>query len=574
MATATVDLEKQQAASQSLVDPVEFCHYWLNSSTWPKQDEILRSIATNSKTAVRSCHSSGKTYVAALATCWWLARYKKSIVITTAPTSNQVEKQLWKEIADVCSRARYPFPKPTQVKLDLGITETPINAKRYAFGFTTTVEKQDEGVKFQGFHGAHVLIIFDEAPGVEEKIFTAAEGIRASGHVSFLLIGNPTIPSGIFFDAFGRNKASYNTLSIDAFETPNFDDVYLEYRDKKNKLVRLGTGTKDLLKLSQAELLDVPNENLTSRVWVKERFLEWGPFHPLWASRVRGDFPVHSEFSLLSMEWVEAACNRAIPKVKKGRIRIGIDVAGPGEDETVACVLEDDHILELNAWPYSDPRGEIMLMLKKYPKDKIEYVNVDSVGIGYYLARHIEDDGYPVNDVNVQTTALEPDKYYDLKSELFWQVRDWFEKDRPSGEMDETTKGQLLAVRYKPTARGLIKIESKEEMWKRGVKSPDRAEAIMLAVGRVGGHGLIDVWREQAENMKKAPPSETKEVVSTAESLATAQKKETGWMDRFSKGQSEQKEVKSSPICPCGNKYVSSVGDNWKCNVCGSMGAL
>jgi hypothetical protein len=143
---------------------------------WSKQHDILQSVAKHSRTAVKACHSSSKTFTAAEVVLWWITSHEEAIAVTTAPTWTQVERLLWGEIRNAVYRARIKYPKPTTSSLQLG-------PGRYALGLST-----NEGVRFQGFHG-NVLVVLDEAPGIMPEIYEAIEGIRAGGDVRVLALG-------------------------------------------------------------------------------------------------------------------------------------------------------------------------------------------------------------------------------------------------------------------------------------------------------------------------------------------------------------------------------------------------
>jgi hypothetical protein len=96
---------------------------------------------------------------------------------------------------------------------------------------------------------------------------------------------------------------------------------------------------------------------LTTRRWVKEKYFEWGPAHPLWEARVLGNFPLQSEDALMSLAWLEAAKYRE-PR-NEGPLHAGLDVAGPGESETVLCVRRGPGIVLLEAWAGKDTRGQV-----------------------------------------------------------------------------------------------------------------------------------------------------------------------------------------------------------------------
>ena len=464
-------VRKQEEASRIIEDPSLFARILLGQDIWSKQDEILQALAKFPRTAVKACHASGKTYIAAGAVLWWITRHKEAVAVTTAPTWTQVERLLWGEIRSAVYRAKIAFPKPTATSLQLG-------PGRYAIGLST-----NEGVRFQGFHG-NVLIVLDEAPGILPEIFEAIEGIRAGGDVRVLALGNPIIASGPFYDAFSSNRESWNLITISAFDTPNLQGITME----------------QLLEMSDKELDQNPRPYLTTRRWVKEKYLEWGLGHPLWESRVLGNFPLQSEDALLSLSWLEQAKLRT---EGDGELWAGLDVAGPGEDETALCVRRGPRILLLRAWAGRDSRGDVLAALLPY-KSQLKKVNVDSVGIGYYMAQHLRDHGLPVAEINVGQSSREDGKYSNRKAELYWSFRLRAICGDLAGLTDEKTIAQLAGIRYSHNSRGQIVIESKEDARKRGVKSPDRAEAVMLAFAEVSfsNAGFLEYYRQEAEKAK------------------------------------------------------------------------
>ncbi len=441
---------KQAEFAGLLKDPARYARGILKHDVWGTQARILRSVAENPRTAVKACHASGKTFCAAEAAMWWITRYPDGMVITTAPTWTQVKDLLWGEMHKAILGAEIDYPEPNQTEIRLG-------PGRYAMGLST-----DQGVRFQGFHGT-VLIIMDEAPGVRPDIWEAIEGIRAGGKVHVLALGNPTVSSGPFYDAFSTQRTGWETVTISAFDTPNLAGLTLE----------------DLLALPEEELDDNPRPYLVTRRWVKEKYFEWGPGHPLWEARVMGRFPPQSEDALVSLSWLEASREKP-PVHTTGTLKAGLDVAGPGEDETVLVIRDADSVVDMRSWKNADPRGDVVDALRPY-KLRLETVNVDSVGIGYYMARHLRDAGFPVRDVNAGERSSRPERYANVKAEGYWALRMRVEAGEIRGLIDETAVSQLAGLRYEHNARGQIVIESKEQARKRGVKSPDRAEALMLA---------------------------------------------------------------------------------------------
>src|SRR6516165_3574530 len=157
-------------------DVVLFATAVLGVELWERQIEILRSIQNCRRTAIKSCHGVGKTYALAVAALWWLARYPDGIVLTTSSTFRQVKTQLWSEIHRLIGQGRvhYPELKSTELKLR--------DDSNFALGFST-----ERAANFQGYHGRHVLIIVDEAPGIESSVWDAIAGIMAGGEVHIVM---------------------------------------------------------------------------------------------------------------------------------------------------------------------------------------------------------------------------------------------------------------------------------------------------------------------------------------------------------------------------------------------------
>jgi hypothetical protein len=179
--------------------------------------------------------------------------------------------------------------------------------------------------RLQGQHSARLLVIIDETPAIDPDFWPSIEGTLSSGDSRLLILGNPTVVGGPFYDAFGRNRSSWTTFSISAFDTPNL----------------AGLTVDSLLALPDAELDDNPYPFLTTRRWVRQRHGEWfnGGIEnsPLWASRVLGEFPTESTNALFPLSALEAARR---PAVDPGRdVVVGVDVAGPGKDRTVAIAV-------------------------------------------------------------------------------------------------------------------------------------------------------------------------------------------------------------------------------------------
>lgn len=500
-----------QAASELaeiIEDPALFVRHILGHDPWRTPEQIMDAISKpRARVAVKACHSSSKTYTAAELVLWFVTAFPDGIVVSTAPTQTQVRELLWMEIRKAIDTARIALPEPN-------LTELRIEDGRYALGRAT-----NQGVRFQGFHG-RVLIVIDEAPGVDAEIWDAIDGIRAGGDVRVLALGNPVIASGRFYEIFNDELPGWDRFTIGAFDTPNCEGLTLD------EIMAMEPGSE--------ELAYSPRPYLTTRDWVRDRHNSLGgrycPRHILdytqdgngrlveiiaketciaeevaeFQSRVLGQFPQQSEDALISQAWLEAARRRPpCPDHEREGYVAGVDVAGKGSAETVVYIRQGPNIVGMWAFPGADPRGDVINVLRPYLDDISIYV--DEIGVGYGFMLDIRDKLYAEHEercerliaagrgdelppgpavvgVNVGEAAIDKDRFANLKAELYWQVRDQLQAGEVCGLTDDRTRSQLAGIRTMPNARGQNTIESKEAAAKRGVASPDRAEAYTLCL--------------------------------------------------------------------------------------------
>jgi phage terminase large subunit len=478
--SAVAERDKAAVVDRIHTDPLFFADTILGHDLWTEQRQVLAELAQpNARVAIKACHASSKTYTAAEATLW--TPYAGGVAVTTATTGRQVKLLVWNEIQLMYPRARYPLGGR------LLQTEFHIAPDRYAIGFATRSESQAAGapsnVSFQGFHarpGGFLLIVVDEAPGVDPAVFTAIDGISAGGDVRVLVLGNPDVPSGPFYDIFLGQKSGWQRHTIDAFGTPNFVD-----EENPGRQLTL----EDLLQLPEHRLDYAPRPYLVTRRWVREKYEEWFP-GPLWESKVRGNFPQEAADALIALKWLYEATQRVFGvEDATWTLQAGLDVAGPGEDETVLRIRRGPKLLEQHTWATGDTLSlltQIRLALAPH-RDRLGFLVVDAVGIGYHLGGSLAADyGQRVVLLNVAERSRYPEMFTNLKAELYWGLRDRFHQGDIGGPLDELTQTQLASLRYNTEHhRGLVEIESKDQARKRGVKSPDRAEALMLAFAPV-----------------------------------------------------------------------------------------
>jgi hypothetical protein len=447
--------EAEALANEAIADPAGWVGNVLGRSLWQRQREIIESVRDNRETAVKSCHAAGKSYTAANVALWWLYNYPHSLVLTTAPTDRQVRGILWKEIRTGHQRARWPLGG------ELLSQELKLESDWFAWGFTAPDYDPD---RFQGFHAIHTLVIVDEASGVSEEIYEAIDGVLTADESRLLMIGNPTNPSGRFAKAF--RIPSVGKISISAFETPNFSAFGITEDD-----IRANTWEEKITGPLPAPYLVTPR-------WVYDRFTRWGEESPLYLAKVRARFPQVGTDGLIPLHWIEAAVERIL--IPSEPSELAVDVARFGSDESVIMHRRGPVARTLKILPFCDTMtlaGEVILAFRS---TGARCAKIDAVGIGAGVYDRLKEQEFEVDEMQAGARAADPEQFANTRAEWYWGLRKLFEEEAIDIEEDEELIVQLTDIRYKVNSRGQILIESKEDMKRRGVSSPDRADALML----------------------------------------------------------------------------------------------
>lgn len=440
-------------------DPVAWARERAGLEIWSKQAEILESVRDHPNTAVKSCHSAGKSYISAVTTAWWLDVHPpgSARVITTAPTSKQVDAVLWFEIGRL------------HRKLGLigqcNLRDWYIGRELVALGRKPPDHQQ---AAFQGMHAKYLLVIYDEAYGIPRSLWDEGSSLASNEYARQLAIGNPDGP-GIFEDVC-RTGTSWNTIHISYRFTPAF------------------TGEKVSRSLS---------ENLISKRWVDERRKDWGEDSALFTSKCEGDFPSQGDpFAVVPHHWAMACKMRELPE--DDNVEAGIDV-GAGADRTVIRARRGDKASHEEIFVDDDPMRTVGRLAAKIDEWGVQRVKIDSTGIGWALAGRLKELSTKHNRTRGETThdaevvpinfgegpsAGNEKKYMNRRAEIYWTVGR--ELSRLGlwdlTDVDDQVIHELTSSRYEiMDSKGRIKIEPKKQVIQRMGASPDRAEALLLA---------------------------------------------------------------------------------------------
>lgn len=457
---ANADAKQEREAARSYLerwaDPVLFAQDVFNIELWDKQAEVARAIAFSEfgRVAVRSGHKVGKSLLDMVIACQFVLTKPEARVVLTAPTGRQVRSILWRELNLLHTKSRWPLGGKLSMQPDIG-WQFPDG--REVVGFAT-----DEPERMAGISGRNVLFIVDEASGVPEAIFEAIEGNRAGG-AKILLTSNPTKTAGTFFDAFNEKRSLWETFHISSDTTPNA--------------------------LTGQRL--VPG--LATKEWCEEKAEEWGQDSPLYAVRVKGDFPREGFNTVIPIHLLELALQGwedAVPE-PGDEARIGVDVARFGDDETVIFPVRGLRAFEPEVFTNLRTEqvvGHVLNRAKKMRIGQREIVKVlvDVIGVGAGVADDLRtkqsSQGIELVEVNSSERANDPEKYFNVRSEMWFGMKDWLKAGGKLPRGVAKLESELVAPQFEYDAHGRYKVEGKKEIKKRLKRSPDRADGLALAV--------------------------------------------------------------------------------------------
>jgi hypothetical protein len=396
-------------------DPVAYCHAspangGLGVRLTERQQEVAMSLVTPPyKTMVRASNTVGKTFLAACLVCWWYDTFNPGIVLTTAPKYQQVVKLLWKEVRRLRTRAGLAgFAGPKAPHLE-------DHPEHYAMGMTAR-----DATAFQGHHGIAVLVIFDEAVGVDKEFWTATDSMLSGDRYAFLGIYNPTDQSS---EAYSREQEpGYRVLSLNCFEHPNIQAELDGRSPPYPSAVRLAW-LKSMLEREATRLAPgdtpAPGDVQLDGVWWR--------LGPVAEARLAGRWPSLA----IAGVWSEALWNATAKEQKidpRWPVQIGCDVARFGDDATAIHVrqgLVSLHHESHHGWS----TAQTCLRLRQLARDHAPAgvpptsipILVDVGGLGAGVVDH--PDGYNFVGVNSAAAAQDAGRYTNTRSELWFRPR-------------------------------------------------------------------------------------------------------------------------------------------------------
>ena len=403
------------------------------------QKNVLQSITDNERVSVRSGHGVGKTAMLSWLILQWLITRYPSKVACTAPTAHQLEDVLWGEVAKWYRRM--PEGLKNLLRLSRDRVEV-LTAPQESFAVARTARKEQPEA-FQGFHSENMLFIIDEASGVEDIIFEVGEGSMSTPGAKTLMTGNPTRTSGYFYDSFHSSRKLWNTHKVACSDS-----------------------------------------KMVTKRYVDEMKEKYGSTSNIYRVRVLGEFPSGDEDAVIPLALIEDAVTRQVDQVD-GNMVWGLDVARFGSDRSSLAKRMENTLTEpIRFWRGKDLMQLCGIVVDEFNKMKGNEIPheilIDSIGVGAGVVDRLMELGLPARGINVAETPSIQTRFNRLRDELWWKTREWFEERNTHIPDQDELIAELAMPRYNYTSAGKLKVESKAEMRKAGMQSPDLADALCL----------------------------------------------------------------------------------------------
>lgn len=461
------------------------------------QQTGFEALLKGDRVAIKSAHDLGKTFTISDAILEALFIWGPVYIIVTAPTWNMVENVVFGEIRKKYKDAKYPLGG------DLSLTKLKLAEKWMLLGFSPKVSKEGDASTFQGFHNKLVIVVFEEATGIDKQLYDAAEGMLTSANVKWWCIGNPTDPNSGFAKLF--NKMEWTKITWDCFLSPNLianKITNLKLLREEVALVRENPKRMDNYKVVAPELLTLK--------WVIAKYIDWGEGSPLFQSKVLAHFPDTAENTLIPISLIEKCMEEGEVDYKvSNTLCIGADIARFGNDKVSITGLlgnkelfHEIHSKQDTVFTYGRIKD---LALQHAAKGHKVIIGLDDGGIGGGVTDQLKNDEalkgefFDVVPINFGEKASNEERFYNKASEMYFLLAEDIKEDGLILIKDDILVSELSGRRYDYTNKGQFRIEPKDKFKERLGHSPDRADSKAIAnyLRHEQAYGVAIDWDEK-----------------------------------------------------------------------------
>jgi len=466
--------------------PTVYVREVLQASPDAWQDEVLEAIAAGvqahavMRAALKASKGPGKSTLLAWLLWWFLTTRLHPKIPCTSVTGDNLSDGLWAEAAKWQQNSLL-------LKATFEWSAQRICAKQHRETWFASARTWPKGADasaqadtLAGVHADNVMFLIDEAGGIPDAVVATAEAGLANvdkeaGREAILVIaGNPTQTSGPLYRACTRERALWYVKEI--------------------------SGDPDDPKRAPRVSID----------WSRAQIQKYGRDNPWVLVNVFGQFPPGQSNALLGVEDVGQAALRTLLEAQYvDEVKVlGVDVARFGDDRSVLFPRQGRVAMRPQVLRNVDTQqlaGQVCNFIDKWKPDA---TFIDDGGVGGGVVDRCKHLHYPVIPVNSASRPISP-RNLNRRAEMWWHMAEWVKAGGCIPD-DPELISELTAptYSYSPTDSKL-KLESKADMKKRGLVSPDKADALALTFaapvakriqrpqGQVGTAHEFDPFREE-----------------------------------------------------------------------------
>lgn len=441
---------------------------------WWRQEEMGRSVVSYRKTVVYSGNSIGKDYFIGGLVPWWLYTRPNSLVIVTGPSQTLLGTVTWKEIRKAINGAIFPMG----AKISNGVKASPQTVRLCpgweALGFSTTSIERASGQ-----HNRDLLVVVEEASGVEDELWDAIAGLKYS---RLIAIGNPIRSKGEFVRMIKQAdddkrqgidpSIGVNAIRIPSTDSPDADKVKSEY-------------------------------GLADKTWIEAESRRYGK-GSLWVrSHIEARIPEVDAENLIPEAWVDwsgsPSCSRRYPPLdpRAGRRRVACDLGeGVGRDSSAVLCRDDMGVLDFeggNAMGLAEAAEVMARYKRKWGLDDRD-LSYDRLGIGREMPNHLRKHGIVDAIGYVGEGRPQDPQFTNARTEAAWRMKtrldpDWCPDPRSPqvaqapfvlnvGDHFDRFRRELIALTYHLVGRQTALVTKKDLLTILG-NSPDYADVLI-----------------------------------------------------------------------------------------------
>lgn len=421
--------------------------------TW-QQELIMLSIekAINrqapNKISVVSGRGTGKTTSASWIILWFLYCYYDALIPCAAPTAQQLNDALWKELSIQIGK----MPEGMKAQYEWISDHVRMKVRPASWYARAKTASKENPEALAGLHADNMLLVVDESSAVDDIIFNTAEGALTSDNAFVLLLSNPTRPTGYFFRTF--NNPNWQNLQLSSIESPV---VSPNYEGEK----ALSTGGRD----SENYGIDVLGKFPTEDTMNSDGYLRL--------------------FSNTNIQWLPKTDDLTFGKDAV----VGVDPSGEGDDITAIFIRDNFKGKMIFKESVSNPKqiAERIITIIDHYKLNARNVIIDNFGIGANVASEVSRASHGKHIITAVNVG-EPCDYEDEKEQymnkraLIFHGK-WAKWIRDGGQMvsDIDLEQEMETIYSRRNLAGKMQIMPKVEMKKRGYRSPNCADAVALS---------------------------------------------------------------------------------------------